>query len=864
MERNIKIQYNPQKEFATESAAGHSVGLMTADELTTLLASVSKIYVDPVDGDDANDGESEAAAVLTMAEGIAKAVDGDFDAVVLMPGSHGYLASHNLFGKKLIAKAGARIIDLGTYGNTSFTTAFVFSGTQYFYDKLLPTLTSFEPGQPVWFTGRDDKGIAALKSNRQYQVCVHPGGEMRLISYKMWFDETTESKIAHTGLATEWSVADTLGEMETYFAAHGYASLGFPGSLFDCFNTTVYNRLATYTDGAGRVFVALTIRCDLTGGSSYRHITTIWHNGAIQYWYDNPVTTGYIDNGALNYGSAVDAMPMIRQGVLHYSDHTDITVRAVQPNKRYVDTGYEFSLTETWARDAVNNNRTMVSAVYFDGVPMFSTFLGDDKCCSAQQLSDALETAAGVPASLPSWADDFIRTEQRFLAKTLGYTFAGPYNILAGDNFTARTNPNCPYMTSQRMLSTDAAASDFDPVFFESAESLSDNVFCGGAVINVLHYAPQPPTKHFFTGSSYGIVAPTLPVCGLGVNSRLQNCEVYTCDIGRQVLAYEGDDLAIVDSTNWDRANRLYIEAWFTTTAVTTDLAGGVTHSDKCRTINFNRFSINRTAFDRRLKNSACVGMYLIAEHVQLWHISATVCVYATIDDTLMHGCCFSYFTGYYLTPDASPITATYCWIKEALASNLIPPDSDVTNSQSGDPLFRNTGSPYDLRLQALAKDDFFDSPAIAFTPEVSAFGGAREAGAYDEKATVTTTWSEFTIVFPWMMPTGIDRLRLENRRTDGKKTKLSVSTGTWNAALGWTYALSEADLRNIELMLAASSSLVRIFLNPISKPTKYLEGYLTHSVKNGGPFGLMPNLSDKVSLEFDAKMPADSIYEYL
>jgi hypothetical protein len=182
----------------------------------------------------------------------------------------------------------------------------------------------------------------------------------------------------------------------------------------------------------------------------------------------------------------------------------------------------------------------------------------------------------------------------------------------------------------------------------------------------------------------------------------------------------------------------------------------------------------------------------------------------------------------------------------------------------SADPLFRSFVNPYDLRLQAVAKDDFFDSPAIGFTPDVSAFGGNREAGAYDEQASVSTAWDEFTIIFPWKVNSGTDRVRLSNKRRDGVKSKLSVALPTVTLQMLWNYALSEPDLRNIETMLEAEESLVRIFFNPVAQPTKYLEGHIDQSAKHGGPYGLLPNVTDQMQLDFDCAQPSGSIYDYL
>ena len=113
MERKIKIEYNPQRTYAVESGAGHNVGLMSSESLNDLLASVTKIYCGP-EGDDSNNGLSEAAAVRTWARAIELAVTGDIEAIVFLPGFHSYFASHNLYGKKAIAMPGAKFVCIGT------------------------------------------------------------------------------------------------------------------------------------------------------------------------------------------------------------------------------------------------------------------------------------------------------------------------------------------------------------------------------------------------------------------------------------------------------------------------------------------------------------------------------------------------------------------------------------------------------------------------------------------------------------------------------------------------------------------------------------------------------------------------------
>jgi hypothetical protein len=258
------------------------------------------------------------------------------------------------------------------------------------------------------------------------------------------------------------------------------------------------------------------------------------------------------------------------------------------------------------------------------------------------------------------------------------------------------------------------------------------------------------------------------------------------------------------------------------------------------------------------------VDAYLIAEKVELWHVSAVSCAYACSNNERIYGSCLAYFTGYYLTPDAAPVRVEYCFIRESLAQNLIPPGSTVTNTQSIDPLFRSVVNPYDLRLQAIAKKDFFDSPALTATPTPSVFGGNREAGAYDERGIIETTWKSFEIVHPWLMPIETDRVRVTNRRRDGVKTKYSTGKTSVQLRLQWRVALSEDDLRNLERVINADESLVRIYFNPVSKPTTFITGYVDQSMKHGGPMALLSNVSEQVSIDVDLQQPGESLFDWI
>lgn len=866
MERTIKIEFDPQRSYAVESGSAHAVGMMTQEMLEAELSSVSKVYVSP-SGVDTNNGITEITPVKSIAKAIELAVGTTLAAIVLMPGNHYYLASHNLYGKKLIAKPGARLIDIGTAtaGNLGLTSMkWSFDAVAMFNASVSPALPGYGPNQcgtGVWFTGRSDTPTDAGKANRYYLPAVSDGGSLRLCRLRLQYDS---QPLPIDATEQEWQVSDALGEMEVYFAAEGFPSIAFPspGTLAGVLVTSTVNSVFAHTDGAGRVFVVLRTKCDLSGGSNFREIVTIWYNGAIQYWYELPLTPTEGDYGPQCYGNAVTAGPMIRQYAMFgggaYVRHT-----AIQPRKRIGASGYQFSVQDPF--NNITGVRTRVPAFYFDGVPMFSDFQGIGKCYSAQQFSDALQAAGGVFANLPAWASKVITSAQQSLALAMGYGRGGPYNRFgASFDYAQNTNPNSPFMTAPSMTATDAASSSLNPVFFSSAESAADSLFYGGALVNVKFFAQVPIGKAKL--APYNIQDIPLAVHGLGLNTRLQNCMIFGTDIGAQLRSYNDDATSSIQSFYRRPQDRVFIEGWNPTSLVSAapDTTGSI-HSNFVLAADANWYcTSSRPTGEVRVKNSVFAGLYLIAENAELWHVSATSCAYACTNDEQIFGSCFSYFTGYYLTPDASPVALDYCFVRESLAQNLIPPGSTVTNTSSTDPLFRSVANPYDLRLQATSKDDFFDSPALAATPTVSLFGGNREAGAYDERGIVEITWRSFEIVFPWLMPIETDRFRVSNRRRDGVRTKYSTGKASVGLRMQWRVALSEADLRNIERLVNADESMIRVYFNPVSKPTTYLTGYVDQSMRHGGPMALLSNVSENVSLDFDLQQPGESLFDWI
>lgn len=873
MERQIKIEYNPKRAVEVDYGNRRNVGLMDSIELTAQLDAVSKVYVSPT-GDDANNGLSNLSPVRTITRAIDIAVVDDYDAIIFMPGMHSYYASYNLFGKMAIALPGAQ-----------FTNVDIYFSNAYGADAFPATPLM---GIPVWFTGRGDMPENVEKSNRLYWpgVCRHPSGGsgiLKLLRFNMYYDNDLSLAKAVDSTEYEWQVDNFFDVIDAYFIGLGYTSFTRLGDAFVAsteFDNLPEN-LVAMTDGAGKVFVVTSIVASLTGSMAYgsrKRLHIIWYNGEIKYWYEmdeyvshevtHPTGSQY---WLLNVGSADTAGPAIAYSVDPVSGYHRYS--AIQPNKRVTDTGYKYEVTKSEA--IPNNSKYMVAGVYYDGVPMFSKYNGDGLCYSAQQISDALQSAGGSYSALPTWAKDFFSASQRQNAKAMGYRRPGrPYNVGINANGlhnghilrpAATVNPNSPYVTGPRMLSTNAPASSKDPVFFESSEAFGDNLFYGGAVINFLWYAPADNRTYYASIldlSNDGITE----VYGLGINSRLQNCEVLLTDFATQKNAYEAGGAI------WNYKNRLkvndpnYVEAWIPNTEHSPVADGDASTDSQLLKIGEGyRGTVSRYAAGiKSLKESIFVGVNIISVGVKLWHVSAATCGYAVTDDIEVYGCAFAHFSGYYLTPDGSPMTILHSVIREAVSQNLIPPDSTLTNVKSADPLFKSVENPYDLRLKAISKGDFIDSPAIALTPQTSFFGGQREAGAYDDKGSLIITWDSFLIVFPWVMPIDSGRTILENQRRDGVQTRISVSKTSIKLSLQWPYALSKDDLINIERLLNADESIVRIYFSPVSKPDKYLSGYIRQNFKTGGPISLMSLMSDKVQLEFSTPQPADSIYNYL
>lgn len=879
MERKIKIEYNPQRTYSEDFGPGHTVGRLTDAEVDAIIAATTVIYCSPT-GIDTASGLTEGAAVRTLAKAIELAVTGSKNAVVLLPGFHTYFASHNTFGKTIIAKNGANLVCLGTdrgFVDSAFQAQnFVFDSQAFAIQQLNPALPGhdalggYTSGTGFWFTGRADLPTTPGKANRFYLPMLTDGGTLRLCRLRL-YKGIGSSELVQTPDPTEveWT-ADLIGDLEVFFAGLGYGSVAFPPT--DVYGKLVYNpydSLRAMGDGLGRVFMVTNVRCDLAGGTSYRNLTVIWYNGAPQYFYETPLSPSEGDMGPLSFGNATTPGPMLRQWYLvgggGYVRHT-----AIQPNKRIGDPGYEYSVSGPALSFPQVLNHAKLPAVYWNGVPMFSTYDGSGKCYSAKQMSDVLQAAAGVYASLPAYVKTILESAQRTQAFALGYQsvrFSVYNRFRATADLVGNINPDSPMMVSQEMTETDFPASSVDPDFFDSAAALCDNLFYGGALINARWYAEFPVvTKLMAPPYNYGSGDLVLPVHGLGVNCRLQNCEILGTDIGTQRRAYTLNEPTVFNSAYRTRADRIYVEAWLPDqTSVPATDGDGSTFSNFCTAQTINGLSISRKATGlARIKNTACVDVYQVASHVQLWHISAVACAYLATDAELVHGSCASFFTGYYLTPDASPMTITESVIREAVAQNLIPPGSTTTNVTSGDPQFKSSNNPYDLRLQALAKGDFFDSPALAYTSETSVFGGPREAGAYDDRGQLTIAWDSFEIDFPWLMLTESSRMILQNQRRDGAKPKLAVSENTVRLPLQWSVALSEDDLRNLERLIRATEAMVRIYFRPVAEPTKHLVGYVDQRMRHGGPYGLLSNTSGNVQLDIDCRQPGDSIYDYL
>lgn len=877
MEREIKIEYNPTRIYAITSGDGHIVGLMDSAGYAAEILGGSFIYVAP-EGIDTNAGTS-ANPVRTLAKAIELADDEGRD-ILLKAGIHTYFASHNTFGKRIVAAPGAYLVCIGTAQNDYTQQRFVFDSQAFFVAKVNPSVADHDhasglnSGTGFWFTGRADAGATADKCNRFYAPMLSGGGILRLARLRLYRDIDGSNEI-ETPSATEYEwEAELIPDLETFFAGLGYGSAAFPSSDANAvLMYNHYNSLLAHGDGLGRVFVVTKVQCDLAGGTDYRHLDVVWFDGVPQYFYETPLSPSEADGGVQCYGNADTPGPMLRQWFMFggggYTRHT-----AIQPNKRIGDTDYEFSVTGPAIDSADQQDYARPCAVYHNGIPMFSTYDGSGDCYSAQQMSDEFETA-GSYGSLPSYVTDILEAQLGALAKGLGMNrpYFSVYNRFGSrpgfgndpcfGELINNVNPDSPFMTARSMTQTSLVSGAADPEFFESAEAFADNLFYGGALVNLKHFCEMPVytgLDALFTNLGF------LPVHGLGVNCRLKNCYVQPAEMHRQTEAITaGQDVATLSQYR-TKADRIFVESW-TPDSRHTEAQDGSSSS-------FSQYilgaSLNGYAFSRRdvgltrVRDSAFVGFYILADRVELWHVSAALCVYATTDGTPIHGCAFAYFSGYYLTPDATPIEIAYSIVREALSQCLIPPGSSQTAVTSADPLFKSIVNPYDLKLQAVSKGDFADSPGLAYTPETSFFTGPREAGAYDDRGVETITWEEFTIIFPWVMPTESRRVKLTNQRRDGVKSKLSVGKNSIRIPLQWKYALSQGDLRNLENLLNADESLCRIYFNPVSKPTKYLVGYVDQEFKHGGPMGLLPDTSSDVILEFDCAQPGDSIYEYL
>lgn len=205
--------------------------------------------------------------------------------------------------------------------------------------------------------------------------------------------------------------------------------------------------------------------------------------------------------------------------------------------------------------------------------------------------------------------------------------------------------------------------------------------------------------------------------------------------------------------------------------------------------------------------------------------------------------------------------------IHEALNQNLLIPGSvEVGVVFKGNPFFKSNTQPYDLRVQAVVKGNALDSPALGISSNASAFGGQRDAGAYDEKGELLTQRERFEISAPWAKRDRLERRSKNNVTESGIYTILPTSGTYMSVVFTWELSITDADRQKLNRMIQADDLRIWLYPRPIEDPTLVLAGYIETraDVSNVRGFVDLPGNRVGIRARFQAPDPTQNIEDYL
>ena len=213
--------------------------------------------------------------------------------------------------------------------------------------------------------------------------------------------------------------------------------------------------------------------------------------------------------------------------------------------------------------------------------------------------------------------------------------------------------------------------------------------------------------------------------------------------------------------------------------------------------------------------------------------------------------------TGQFINSTGGIMTIQDSIVNEQVNSNIIPALAvKIGSVLTRNPFFKSTVQPFNLRLQATTKGDPLDSPAIGLTSTVSAFGGNREAGSYDDFSTLGIAREEVEIFAPWITNVKGERKSKENAVESGDRFTLSLSGQSLIYRFDWKLPVTDTERQIIHRIMSAENNRILFNPNPLAAPGEFIEGSFKPKTDYSNHRSILSNVADKLFLVVSFKAP--------
>jgi len=262
-------------------------------------------------------------------------------------------------------------------------------------------------------------------------------------------------------------------------------------------------------------------------------------------------------------------------------------------------------------------------------------------------------------------------------------------------------------------------------------------------------------------------------------------------------------------------------------------------------------------ALDLRADNTIFLSIGIAVRKTRAWHTDIFKGVNACAADETIENSIVSDCSGQFINATGLAMTIKDSVIREQLNANVIPILAIKQGTVlSRNPFFKSIVQPFNLKLQSTTKGDPLDSPAIGLTTTPSAFGGVREAGAFDDFSTVKSFFETFEVIAPWVADIRGERQSKTNKVETGSQPTLALSQQTLIVKFDWKLPVTDIERQFIHRLMSASTTKVRFHLKPIEFPGQFLEGFIVPKTNYSNKQAIIDNLPSKLNITVNFKAP--------